>query len=163
MTPHDLSREKIATALRLRADEHSANRDLNGRTLHHYSDEDARMDEAIAALLETPAAPRPPEGWREAWCGINKLSEEMHELLTVLDKIRAFPAGPHPGHGDLLPWLTNEIGDVQAALAYFCDANGIDADKIETRVARKLRFFAIYTMSGIFVPPNESKETDNDR
>lgn len=70
----------------------------------------------------------------EAWIGINKLLEEGHELGVILSKLLHSPNGQHYGR-DLLPELTEELSDLQAALMFFLYANDMELD--HQRVQRK--------------------------
>lgn len=151
LQPHELDPAKIATALRVRADEHAA-ASSGQPTMLPYTAADAAMDEAFAKLLEQ-AAPQPIAGYTEKWRGIHKLKEEMHELGQVLAKLEAFPSGHHPGHGDLMPMLIAEMGDLQAAFDFFADSNNLDPTAIEERCAEKHQLFGFsYRMTGVLVP-----------
>lgn len=148
---HDLDPAKIATRLRVRADEHAA-ASSGQPTMLPYTAADAALDEAIAKLLEQ-AQPQPIAGYTEKWRGIVKLKEEMHELGQVLEKLSAFPSGQHPGDGDLMPMLIAEIGDVMAALGYFGEANNLKFEQVEQRADLKLGLFKhSYRMAGVLMP-----------
>lgn len=60
------------------------------------------------------------------WHGIAKLQEEMGELQAVLGKLLAYPTGKHPDEryaAPILDRLHDELGDVAAAVAFFCRNN----------------------------------------
>lgn len=77
------------------------------------------------------------------WPGVAKLLEEMGELTQELGKLIA--SGGDPAHwdgkGDLVARVTNECGDVRAALIFFCVQNGIDQTAVHRRADMKLERF----------------------
>lgn len=79
------------------------------------------------------------------WAGIVKLQEEMAELGVELAKLHAYPSGNHPdvrdGKRPLLERLLDELGDVQAALRFFIEVNGINEETIDTRREFKENLF----------------------
>lgn len=79
----------------------------------------------------------------EEWPGLAKLAEECGELLQVIGKIIAFPAGEHPdGAGSLLARLTDEMADVSAAVWYAGKANKeLDWEAFKDRYALKTTLF----------------------
>jgi hypothetical protein len=79
------------------------------------------------------------------WPGLAKLAEECGELLQVIGKIIAYPAGIHPDGGPLLALrITDELADVYAAIQFVVTANprDVDPDDWSERVGAKLDRFA---------------------
>lgn len=84
------------------------------------------------------------------WFGLFKLLEEMGELQQVLGKIGPFPMGDHPdGKGALIFRAEAEIGDVYAALDYFVQANGLNAEAIRDQRDRKYSRFNKWGLTGV--------------
>jgi len=80
--------------------------------------------------------------------GYYKLVEEMGECLTVLGKLGPFPDGEHPdGNGHLYDRLRDELADVEAAVAYFRETNGLHDDG--ERFKEKLEKFRHWGLTGI--------------
>lgn len=77
------------------------------------------------------------------WPGLAKLMEEMGELQQVLGKIMACegPSAIYWDGNSLQPSLIEELGDVRAAMIFFCLANGISNNSVHDRVAVKLHKF----------------------
>ena len=89
---------------------------------------------------------------KQIWLGIHKLTEEAGELLQVLGKLNVFPNGDHPDDkGDLIFRLENEIADVQAAIQYLIDTNGLNKHKIGMRRHLKLKKFNQWGLTGVTV------------
>ncbi len=56
--------------------------------------------------------------------GLNKLVEEMGEVLQLCGKIGAYPGGDHPdGAGQLYDRIASELGDLMAAIDFFAGHN----------------------------------------
>ncbi|MGE0366915.1 MAG: hypothetical protein AB7Q00_14405 [Phycisphaerales bacterium] len=89
----------------------------------------------------------------EKWQGIFKLIEEMGELQQVLGKLGAFPNGTdHPSGVNLLDELWKELADVDAALQYFCVANGhLVGLEFDARRHQKFTLFKKWMLTGIKV------------
>lgn len=76
----------------------------------------------------------------DVWPGLGKLIEECGELLQVLGKLIAYPAGTHPDGGPpLQDRLSDESADVQAALTFLHAANAMVQDY--NRIDRKVDTF----------------------
>lgn len=78
------------------------------------------------------------------WPGLGKLMEEMGELMDVLGKIIALSGESvqtWPGGRDLKPELVEELGDVRAALIFFCEANDVPKALVHDRADMKLDKF----------------------
>lgn len=75
--------------------------------------------------------------------GTAKLVEETGEVIQVLGKMIAFPYQDlHPdGKGSLRLRLEDEIGDVEAALAFVVKKRGLDVNRIMARAEEKLALF----------------------
>jgi NTP pyrophosphatase (non-canonical NTP hydrolase) len=90
------------------------------------------------------------------WRGIGKLAEECGEVVQIIGKAVAFPLGDHPdGRGPVHDRLIEELGDLQAAIDYVCQTNGLPDDQIQARRERKLQLFHQWGLPGI-QPPTES-------
>lgn len=84
------------------------------------------------------------------WKGLFKIVEESGELCQVLGKLACNPDGISPnGEHSLIPNLYEEIGDLQAALHYFIEANGLDPAKINERIREKTEKFNYWSLAGI--------------
>lgn len=84
----------------------------------------------------------------EKFKGIYKLQEEMSELGVELAKLAVFPTGDHPGRKqNLKKSMLEEVADVQAAIAYFLEENGLRVNS--GRVNKKLRKFRKWGLTGI--------------
>lgn len=82
------------------------------------------------------------------WRGIHKLVEETGELGQVLGKLGAFPDGKHPDKKpNLRLRLEEELADVEAAIKYFREVNGLQRRK--RRVEDKLRKFRRWGLTGL--------------
>lgn len=82
------------------------------------------------------------------WRGIFKVIEEMGELQQVLGKLGPFPDGNHPGHDEsLTSMLSDELADLNAALDWFMNRNGIELDV--DRYIKKYERFDEWILSGI--------------
>jgi len=77
----------------------------------------------------------------DTWPGAAKLMEEAGELVQVLGKLAAFPDCDHPDGSDLRERLTEEAGDVLAALDYFILANTLSRIEIDDRRLAKADVF----------------------
>ena len=86
----------------------------------------------------------------QVWRGIHKVTEECGELLQILGKLGPYPDGVHPdGKGDLRTRLQLEIGDLLAALSYFCEAADLDQAAIQAQHDTKLAKFFRWQLTGI--------------
>ena len=66
-----------------------------------------------------------------------KLAEECGELVQVLMKTQAYPNSTiHPDGSNLRDRLTEEIGDVLAAIELVCSTHKLDYDLILIRTKR---------------------------
>lgn len=84
----------------------------------------------------------------DRWKGIHKLTEEMGEVAQVVGKINAFPDGIHPDGGKhLRDRIRDELADLEAAITYFREQNGILPDPERTR--RKLLLFFGWVLTGV--------------
>lgn len=76
------------------------------------------------------------------WKGLIKAIEECNELGVELAKLSTFPDGKHPGRKkSLIPTVEDECADVLNAVLFFIDRNGLDAERIEKRIAMKRKRF----------------------
>jgi NTP pyrophosphatase (non-canonical NTP hydrolase) len=78
----------------------------------------------------------------KTWPGISKLVEELGEVAQVAGKLIA--TGGRPAHWDgtnLRVRLEDELADLEAAIAFVIQRNGLDADRIAERREAKLRLF----------------------
>lgn len=82
--------------------------------------------------------------------GVAKLSEEVGELQielgrlqqTLAKKLAYFHTDEHPdGAGPLSERLENEMGDVCGAIAFVVDRLGLNAERIDQRMAAKKALF----------------------
>lgn len=109
------------------------------------SDDKLTREEAIQrvdqALLRLGTA-------QDRWKGIHKLVEECGELCQVVGKLSAFPDGDHPDGGPpLTRRLEEELADVQAAIIYVREANGLTSRP--ARVEEKLSKFRSWGLTGV--------------
>lgn len=80
--------------------------------------------------------------------GLDKVLEECGELIQVLAKLSAYPNGDHPsrdyaqaaGRHSLLEHLVEELGDVYAALDFFCQHNMVKREMFALDVRRKAKY-----------------------
>lgn len=80
----------------------------------------------------------------DIWPGLAKLMEEMGELQQVLGKLMACDGVGDITYWDgssLMPKLVEEMGDVRAAMIFFCEANKIPKKMIHDRADEKLKKF----------------------
>lgn len=99
------------------------------------------------------------------WHGIAKLIEECAELQVVLAKLQAYPDGKHPDEryaAPLMDRLHDELGDVLAAVQFFCDysTKEIDLAKVVHRSRSKYAKLVGYHegtdgMQGVWVTEKE--------
>lgn len=74
--------------------------------------------------------------------GRDKLIEELGELIQALGKYAAYPEGPHPDGGPpLLQRISDEMGDVLAAIRFMCATHGVCLEEVEHRAEIKLAKF----------------------
>lgn len=94
----------------------------------------------------------------DVWPGASKVIEEMGELLQVLGKLVAIRGqADHWDGSDLTARLHEEIADVEAALAFFVRANGLDANLIGQRQGEKvMRFWQWQTEGTPDIPTDRS-------
>jgi NTP pyrophosphatase (non-canonical NTP hydrolase) len=86
------------------------------------------------------------------WPGLSKLVEEMGELQQVLGKILGTGGSLHHWDGELGPRVTEEIGDVLAAIAFFIWANDLDLEGIKARSELKKENFKRWHADGDLAP-----------
>lgn len=102
------------------------------------------------------------------WHGIAKLIEECAELQVVLAKLQAYPEGKHPDEryaAPLMDRLHDELGDVLAAVQFFCDYNREDissGDVQRRRIAKFTKLVGYHEgtdgMQGVWVPEKKEGE-----
>lgn len=85
------------------------------------------------------------------WAGTSKLLEEMGELQQVLGKLLG--TGGTIEHWDgtnLRERLVEELGDLNAAIAFFVETNMTyaEAQRIEKRMAKKIARFEAWHTGG---------------
>lgn len=114
--------------------------------------ESVRLAMAMAASQEQQLG--------EVWRGIFKVVEESGELLQLLGKLGAFPDGNHPGGEITKPDVTNEVIDLQVALDYFGQTNGLPFNA--TRRIGKTEKFARWGLSGIKPSPPAVTEDEGE-
>lgn len=91
------------------------------------------------------------------WRGIAKLNEECGEVIQLIGKLMAYPAGDHPdGKGHLKHRLEDELADLKAAIAVVMVKNNLDTVRIYKRIEKKQALFATWIMAGI----TREKETE---
>ena len=74
------------------------------------------------------------------WPGLSKLIEEAGEVLQVAGKLIAIRgAEEHYDGSNLRRRIEDEIADLDAAVRFFIEANGLDAPAIAERSDRKLQ------------------------
>ncbi|MBN9410874.1 MAG: hypothetical protein J0H69_17150 [Burkholderiales bacterium] len=75
--------------------------------------------------------------------GLAKLIEECGEVAQIAGKLLAYPNGNHPdGKGNLVERLQDELGDLEAAIQFICEAKGLDRRwAIQKRYEQKLVTF----------------------
>lgn len=88
----------------------------------------------------------------EMWRGIGKFVEEMGEVQQILGKLIPFPDGA----GNLRDRLSDELGDLLAAIEYFIDTNNFPRKPIHDRKAGKLQKFKNWGLTGISLPNAEN-------
>lgn len=76
------------------------------------------------------------------WPGISKLTEECGEVLQVCGKLIGARGEIHHWDGtNLRDRLTEEMGDVLAAVEFVAETNGLEWQTIQARRAKKLALF----------------------
>lgn len=76
------------------------------------------------------------------WPGLSKLIEEAGEVQQVAGKIIATGGdAKHFDGSDLRERLTEELGDLIAACNFVALVNGIDYERMQERVNKKLSLF----------------------
>lgn len=83
----------------------------------------------------------------ERWRGIYKLTEECGELLRIIGKLTAFPDGRHPSGDPIAAQLLEELTDVQTAIDYFLEENGLAINP--ERYKDKLNKYDNWILSGV--------------
>jgi NTP pyrophosphatase (non-canonical NTP hydrolase) len=74
----------------------------------------------------------------DLWPGLSRLAEEAGEVIQVIGKlIGTHGDRSHFDGTDLRDWLTAELGDLQAAIAFVVDRNGLDWNAVNDRRALK--------------------------
>jgi NTP pyrophosphatase (non-canonical NTP hydrolase) len=95
-------------------------------------------------LVRHHATDSTPFGFNtKVWPGLAKLMEELGELQQLLGKVVAC-SDPNATYWDgrsLRPELIEELGDVRAAMIFFCENNGLSKIDVHTRADRKLALF----------------------
>lgn len=76
--------------------------------------------------------------------GLTKLMEECGEAIQIAAKMIAYPnTDQHPdGAGSMRARLTNELGDVTAAISFVVAKLGLDLDALTDRAQFKLNSYA---------------------
>ena len=78
----------------------------------------------------------------ELWPGLSKLIEECGEVCQVAGKIIGNQGRADHWDGSHLPTrLTDELGDLMAAITFVARTNGISMDAVTARAAKKLDLF----------------------
>lgn len=78
----------------------------------------------------------------DLWPGLAKLTEECGEVIQVAGKLIASNGeSAHWDGTDLRQRLEDELADVQAAIYFAVDLNGLDRDRMLQRTADKLALF----------------------
>lgn len=72
--------------------------------------------------------------------GAAKIVEEAGEVMQLIGKLMAFPNGDYPDGTDVLAELTDELGDLKAAIDYFCEHAEIENKVATRRHAKIMRF-----------------------
>lgn len=76
------------------------------------------------------------------WPGLSKLIEECGEVLQVVGKLIATSGeDKHFDGSDLRVRISEELGDVLAAVRFVIEANGLDVDAIKAHGNVKLATF----------------------
>ena len=77
------------------------------------------------------------------WPGLSKLTEEVGEVLQIIGKLVATngESAHWDGTVDLRSRLVEEIADVDAALRFVAEKNGLDLDVILARSDEKYALF----------------------
>ena len=89
--------------------------------------------------------------------GINKLLEELGELVGAIGKFMAYPDGLHPTGRYTMDDLHDEIADVQAAIDFVQEACYLDTAFIDVRADAKLRRFRAWNGGSDEVVPAPMK------
>lgn len=90
------------------------------------------------------SAPGPYAIGSNNWPGLAKLAEECGELVQVIGKLIAMGGAENYDHWDgthLRERLTEEMGDVRAAMIFVCETNDIPKENVHARADRKLVLF----------------------
>ena len=78
----------------------------------------------------------------DLWPGTSKLVEETGEMMQVAGKIMQMGENiTHFDGSNLLERAVEELGDLQAAMWFFMQANGLNEDAIRARAEEKLKLF----------------------
>jgi len=94
----------------------------------------------IAFFVGSPTLPYAISGY--PWPGLSKLAEESGEVIQVLGKIVG--TGGEVEHWDgtnLRDRVSEELGDLCAAIHFFVDKNNLDRDMIVAQYSRKRQLF----------------------
>jgi NTP pyrophosphatase (non-canonical NTP hydrolase) len=77
------------------------------------------------------------------WPGAAKVLEEAGEVVQVFGKLLATAGRTEhwDGKGDLRDRLLDELVDLQAAIDFFVQTNGIDGEAYRARVTQKAALF----------------------
>lgn len=119
--------------------------------------EQLRNNQELRQLASVTAASQAQQ-LGEQWRGIFKIIEEAGELLQLLGKLGPFPDGNHPGGEITKSDVTNEVIDLQVALDYFGQTNGLPSNV--NRRFDKFEKFARWGLSGI--KPNPPVVTEDE-
>lgn len=84
----------------------------------------------------------------DLWPGLSKLIEEAGEVIQVAGKLMGSEGRTDHWSGDLRKMLVEELGDLQAAIAFFVVTNGLDDEAIDDRMTRKLITFKQWHRNG---------------
>lgn len=85
----------------------------------------------------------------DEWPGVAKLMEEAAETIQVCAKLMATEgANEHWDHTDLTERLTEELGDLQAAIDFMLLFSGIESHPVHARAKEKLQQFAVWHTEG---------------
>ena len=76
----------------------------------------------------------------DTWPGLAKIAEEAGEVIQVIGKLMAFPDAVYPDGTDLKWALTNELGDLKAAIEYAVKQNGLQGPVRERMAEKRGRF-----------------------
>lgn len=103
---------------------------------------DERQNEAALKARASQNTPPPYSFGSDVLPGLSKLVEEAGEALQVCGKILAKGGAVQHWDGtDLAVRFQEELADLQAAIKFVIEANGLNEQKIGVRRAKKLRMY----------------------